>query len=139
MNPKQRPNHQRYLEVLRSMTGEQRPHSADGYDVTLITAAIDEITTKFPKISSEGRYRETHSCSYFHDWQARRANIRYRDSDGKVKFVHTLNNTAIASPRILIPIVETHQQPDGTIRIPAALRPYMGGQEYIRPREKARV
>ncbi len=90
-------------------------------------------------IQSEGRYRETHSCSYFHDWQARRANIRYRDSDGKVKFVHTLNNTAIASPRILIPLVETHQQPDGSIRIPAALRPYMGGQEYIRPREKARV
>lgn len=90
-------------------------------------------------IPSEGRYRETHSCSYFHDWQARRANIRYRDSDGKVKFVHTLNNTAIASPRILIPLVETHQQPDGSIRIPEALRPYMGGQEYIRPREKARV
>lgn len=90
-------------------------------------------------IPSEGRYRETHSCSYFHDWQARRANIRYRDSDGKVKFVHTLNNTAIASPRILIPLVETHQQPDGSIRIPEALRPYMGGQEYIRPREKAKV
>ncbi len=85
---------------------------------------------------SEGRYRETHSCSYFHDWQARRANIRYRDEDGKVKFVHTLNNTALASPRIILPILEIHQQPDGTVRIPAALRPYMGGQEYIRPREK---
>ena len=84
-------------------------------------------------IPSEGRYRETHSCSYFHDWQARRANIRYRDEDGKVKFVHTLNNTAIASPRILIPIFEIHQQPDGSVRIPDALRPYMGGQEYIRP------
>ncbi len=87
-------------------------------------------------IPSEGRYRETHSCSYFHDWQARRANIRYRDEDGKVKFVHTLNNTALASPRIILPILEIHQQPDGTVRIPAALRPYMGGQEYIRPREK---
>ncbi len=90
-------------------------------------------------IPSEGRYRETHSCSYFHEWQARRANIRYRDTDGKVKFVHTLNNTAIASPRILIPLVETHQQADGSVRIPEALRPYMGGQEYIRPREQARV
>jgi seryl-tRNA synthetase len=86
-------------------------------------------------VPSEGRYRETHSCSYLHDWQARRANIRYRDEDGKVKFVHTLNNTAIASPRILIPLLETHQQADGSVRIPEALRPYMGGQEYIRPRQ----
>lgn len=85
-------------------------------------------------IPSEGRYRETHSCSYFHEWQARRVNMRYRDEDGKVKFVHTLNNTAIASPRILIPLLEIHQQADGSVRIPDALRPYMGGQEYIRPR-----
>jgi seryl-tRNA synthetase len=85
-------------------------------------------------VPSEGRYRETHSCSYFHDWQARRTNIRYRDEDGKVKFVHTLNNTAIASPRILIPLLEIHQQIDGSVRIPEALRPYMGGQEYLRSR-----
>ena len=90
-------------------------------------------------IPSEGRYRETHSCSYFHEWQARRVNIRYRDEDGKVKFVHTLNNTAIASPRILLPLFEVHQQPDGSVRIPEALRPFMGGQEYIRPRERVRV
>ncbi len=82
-------------------------------------------------VPSEGRYRETHSCSYFHDWQARRANIRYRDEEGKVRFVHTLNNTAIASPRILIPLLETHQQADGSIRIPEALQPFMGGQQYI--------
>ncbi len=85
-------------------------------------------------LPSEGRYRETHSCSYFHEWQARRANIRYRDEEGKVKFVHTLNNTAIASPRILLPLLETHQQADGSVRIPAALQPFMGGQEYIRPK-----
>jgi seryl-tRNA synthetase len=85
-------------------------------------------------VPSEGRYRETHSCSYFHDWQARRVNMRYRDAEGKVKFAHTLNNTAIASPRILIPLLEIHQQADGSVRIPDALRPYMGGQEYIRPR-----
>ncbi len=85
-------------------------------------------------LPSENRYRETHSCSYFHDWQARRVNIRYRDEEGKLRFVHTLNNTAIASPRIMLPLFETHQQADGSIRIPAALRPYMGGQEYIRPR-----
>ena len=89
-------------------------------------------------LPSEGRYRETHSCSYFHEWQARRANIRYRDEDGKVKFVHTLNNTAIASPRIILPLLETHQQADGTVRIPAALRPYLGGQEYIMPHHTER-
>jgi seryl-tRNA synthetase len=83
-------------------------------------------------VPGENRYRETHSCSYLHDWQARRANIRYRDEDGKVRFVHTLNNTAIATPRILIPLLETHQQADGSVRIPEALRPYMGGQQFIR-------
>jgi seryl-tRNA synthetase len=83
-------------------------------------------------LPSEERYRETHSCSYFHDWQARRVNMRYRDGEGKLHFVHTLNNTAIASPRILLPLLEIHQQADGSIHIPAALRPYMGGQEYIR-------
>ncbi|TMC15894.1 MAG: serine--tRNA ligase [Chloroflexi bacterium] len=86
-------------------------------------------------LPSENRYRETHSCSYFHDWQARRANIRYRDEDGKVRFVHTLNNTAIASPRIMLPLLETHQQADGSVKIPTALRPYLGGQEYFRPHE----
>jgi seryl-tRNA synthetase len=90
-------------------------------------------------LPSEGRYRETHSCSYFHEWQARRVNIRYRDKDGKLKFVHTLNNTAIASPRILLPLFEIHQEADGSVRIPEALRPFMGGQEYIRPRERVRV
>jgi len=83
-------------------------------------------------VPSEGRYRETHSDSYFHDYQARRANIRYRDSEGRVRFVHTLNNTALATPRIMIPLLENHQQPDGSVRLPEALRPYMGGQEYIR-------
>jgi seryl-tRNA synthetase len=85
-------------------------------------------------VPSEDRYRETHSCSYLHDWQARRANIRYRDEDGKLKFVHTLNNTAIATPRFLIPLLENHQQANGSVRIPEALRPYMGGQEFMHPR-----
>jgi len=87
-------------------------------------------------LPSENRYRETHSCSYLHDWQARRANLRYRDEDGKVKFLHTLNNTAIASPRIMLPLLEVHQQADGSVKIPAALRPYLGGQEFFRPPTK---
>jgi seryl-tRNA synthetase len=75
-------------------------------------------------VPSEGRYRETHSCSTLHDWQARRANLRYRAVDGTIRFCHSLNNTAIATPRILVPLLENHQQPDGSIRLPKALELY---------------
>ena len=81
-------------------------------------------------VPSLGKYRETHSCSTLHDWQARRANLRWRDETRKVRFVHTLNNTALASPRILVPLLENHQQADGRVRLPAALQPLMGG-EYL--------
>lgn len=76
-------------------------------------------------IPSEGTYRETHSSSYFHDFQTRRLNIRYRDADGKMKFVHSLNNTAL-SGRPLIALVENYQNEDGSITVPEVLRPYMG-------------
>ena len=78
-------------------------------------------------VPSLGKYRETHSCSTLHDWQARRANLRYRGADGKVRFAHTLNNTALASPRILVPLLENHQTEDGRVRLPKALQPLMGG------------
>ncbi|HEY0412552.1 MAG TPA: serine--tRNA ligase [Allosphingosinicella sp.] len=81
-------------------------------------------------VPSLGKYRETHSCSTFHDWQARRANLRWRDTERKVRFVHTLNNTALASPRILVPLLENHQETDGRVRLPAALRGLMGG-DYL--------
>ena len=77
-------------------------------------------------VPSEQKYRETHSCSALGDWQARRTGVRYRDSDNKVQFVNTLNNTAIATPRILVPFLENHQQADGTVRVPAKLQPYLG-------------
>ncbi len=76
-------------------------------------------------VVSENRYRETHSCSALHDWQARRANLRYRDSSGKPRFCFTLNNTALATPRILVMLLENHQNVDGTVNIPAVLQPYM--------------
>jgi seryl-tRNA synthetase len=79
-------------------------------------------------VPSLGKYRETHSCSTLHDWQARRANIRYRGADGKVRFAHTLNNTALASPRILVPLLENHQTEEGRVRLPAALQSLMGGE-----------
>lgn len=77
------------------------------------------------------KYGETHSSSYFHDFQTRRLNIRYRDAEGKMKFAHSLNNTAVATPRILISIVENNQQADGSIKIPKVLQKYMGGREFI--------
>jgi seryl-tRNA synthetase len=77
-------------------------------------------------VPSEKRYRETHSSSYFHDFQTRRLNIKYKDEDGKLKFAHSLNNTAIATPRILIHIIENNQNEDGSINIPEVLQKYMG-------------
>jgi seryl-tRNA synthetase len=88
----------------------------------------NDIETWMPSRES---YGETHSCSTFHDFQARRLNIKYDAGDGGRRFVHTLNNTCIASPRILIPILENYQNADGSLTIPAALRPYMGSQERI--------
>ena len=82
-------------------------------------------------VPSLGKYRETHSCSTLHDWQARRANLRYRGADGKVRFAHTLNNTALASPRILVPLLENHQTADGRVRLPQSIRPLLGGDEYL--------
>lgn len=81
-------------------------------------------------VPSLGKYRETHSCSTLHDWQSRRANLRYRGGDGKVRFAHTLNNTALASPRILVPLLENHQTADGRVKLPKALQELMGG-EYL--------
>ena len=85
---------------------------------------------------SRGHYCETHSASKFYDFQARRMNLRYKDPETKKNLVcHTLNNTVIASPRILIPLMELYQNADGTVTIPQVLRPYMGGRESITPRK----
>ncbi len=82
-------------------------------------------------VPGEKKYRETHSASYFHDFQTRRLNIRYKDTDGKMKFVHSLNNTAL-SGRPMIALIENFQQADGSIKIPDVLVPYMGGQTMIK-------
>ena len=82
---------------------------------------------------SRNSYGETHSASRFHEFQARRLNLRYRDTNRKVRFCHTLNNTVIASPRILIPILELNQNADGGVTVPQVLRKYMGGRERIEP------
>jgi seryl-tRNA synthetase len=81
-----------------------------------------------------GAYNETHSCSTLGDFQARRSNIRVRLADGTLAYPYTLNNTAIASPRILIPLLENHQNADGSITLPKALVPYMNGVTVLKPR-----
>ncbi|MFH1978798.1 MAG: serine--tRNA ligase [Patescibacteria group bacterium] len=83
-------------------------------------------------IPSDKRYRESHSSSYYHDFQARRLNVRYKDKRGEVRFAHTLNNTVIATPRILISILENNQQEDGSILIPEVLQKYLGKDKISR-------
>ena len=80
------------------------------------------------------KYFEVGSCSNLTDAQARRLSIRYKDDDGKTKLAHTLNNTVVAPPRMLIAFIENHLQPDGSVKIPAALQPYMGGKTVILPK-----
>lgn len=82
-------------------------------------------------VPGEETYREISSASYFHDFQTRRLNIRYRDEEGKMRFAHSLNSTAIPTPRILVSIIENYQQEDGSIRVPDALVPYVG-KEVLR-------
>jgi seryl-tRNA synthetase len=77
-------------------------------------------------VPGEQKYREISSASYFHDFQTRRLNLRYKDADGKLRYAHSLNSTAIPTPRILVSLVENFQQADGSIRIPEALRAYFG-------------
>lgn len=84
-------------------------------------------------VPSEDKYREISSASYFHDFQTRRLNIRYRDSDGKMFFVHSLNCTAAPTPRLLISVIENNQQADGSVLIPEVLRPYMNNREKMGP------
>jgi seryl-tRNA synthetase len=82
-------------------------------------------------VPKEGKYREISSASYFHDFQSRRFNIRYREEDGKMNYVHSLNCTAIPTPRILVSLIENFQQADGTIKVPDALKKYLG-KDYIK-------
>ncbi len=97
-------------------------------DMGLGKYRMNDIESWVPSLE---KYRETHSCSTLHEWQARRANLRYRDGEGKVRFVHTLNNTALASPRILVPLIENHQTEEGRVRLPVAIRHLMGGDEFL--------
>ena len=115
-------------EVLQDLKLPYRVVAVCSGDMGLGQYYKNDIETWMPSRKS---YGETHSCSTFLDFQSRRLNIRYKDKDGKTQFVHTLNNTCIASPRILIPILEIYQNADGSVTVPEVLRPYMGGKARI--------
>jgi seryl-tRNA synthetase len=102
--------------VLKMCTGDMGAGQRKKYD----------IETWFP---AQEKYRETHSASYFNDFQARRLNIKYRAKDGTTKYVYTLNNTMAASPRLLAAVIENYQNEDGSIRIPRVLQPLVGFNE----------
>ncbi|MBU0999139.1 serine--tRNA ligase [Patescibacteria group bacterium] len=83
-------------------------------------------------VPKEGKYREIGSASYYHDFQTRRFGIRYKDKTGKILYAHSLNATAIPTPRILVSLIENYQQADGSIKIPEVLQKYMGNKEFIK-------
>ena len=105
--------------IIQMCTGELSFTAAAKYDVEIWAPGCQE-------------WLEVSSCSNFMDFQARRANLRYRPAPGaKPEFVHTLNGSGLALPRVMIAVIETYQQGDGSITVPEVLRPYMGGLERI--------
>jgi seryl-tRNA synthetase len=116
-------------DMLQAFELPYRVVAVCGGDLGVPQAMKYDIETWMP---SRGNYGETHSASRFYDYQARRLDLRYRPKDGgKVMVCHTLNNTVAASPRILIPLLENHQQQNGTVRVPSALQPYLGGRSVL--------
>ncbi|MGH8072274.1 MAG: serine--tRNA ligase [Candidatus Entotheonellia bacterium] len=115
-------------EVLQALQLPYRVVNVCGGDLGAPQVKKFDIETWMP---GRNAYSETHSASRFYDFQARRLKLRYRDRQGRVHYAHTLNNTVIASPRILIPLLEIYQQEDGSVIVPEVLRPYMGGMERI--------
>ena len=115
--------------LLQCCTGDLGPKNADQIDIECWMPGRGEAG---PDGRPMGAYAETHSASRLYEFQCRRLNIRYRDPDSRsTRFCHALNNTVVASPRILIPILEIYQNADGTVTVPSALRPHLGGAERI--------
>ncbi|MDO8132482.1 MAG: serine--tRNA ligase, partial [Candidatus Brocadiales bacterium] len=104
--------------VSKLCTGDMSFAAAKCYDIEIWAPGL-------------GKYLEVSSCSNFEDFQARRINIRFRDEDGKLRFVHTMNGSGLALPRTVIAFLETYQQKDGSVVIPNVLQSYMGGIKVI--------
>lgn len=115
-------------KVLQLLGLEYRVAKLSTGDMSFAAAKCYDIEVWAPGV---GKFLEVSSCSNFEDFQARRINIRFRDEDGKLRFVHTLNGSGVALPRTVIAILETYQQKDGSIAIPDVLQPYMGGIKVI--------
>ncbi len=105
-------------QVLKLCTGDLSFAAAKCYDIEVWSSGVN-------------KFLEVSSCSNFEDFQARRANIRFRDNDGKIRHVHTLNGSGVALPRTMIAIIENYQREDGTVEIPEVLKPYMNGLKII--------
>ena len=110
-----------HFRVLMLCSGDMGFSAAKCYDLELWAPG-------------EKQWLEVSSCSCFTDYQARRLNCRFKDKDGKTKFVHTLNGSGVALPRLMVALLEQHQNEDGSVTIPEVLRPYMNGQEKLLPR-----
>ena len=110
-----------HFRVLMLCSGDMGFSAAKCYDLELWAPG-------------EKQWLEVSSCSCFTDYQARRLNCRFKDKDGKTKFVHTLNGSGVALPRLMVALLEQHQNEDGSGTIPEVLRPYMNGQEKLLPR-----
>jgi len=115
-------------QILRELGLAYRVRVLCAGELSFASAKTYDLEVWAPGI---GRWMEVSSCSNFLDFQARRANIRYRAEDGRLRFVHTLNGSGVALPRTILALLEAYQQADGTIRLPEALRPYMGGLERL--------
>jgi seryl-tRNA synthetase len=109
-----------HFRVLKLCSGDMGFSAAKCYDIELWAPG-------------ERQWLEVSSCSCFTDYQARRLNCRFKDVDGKTKLVHTLNGSGVALPRLMVALLEQYQNADGSVTIPEALRPYMGGQEKLLP------
>ena len=115
--------------VLQALNLPYRVMALSSGDIGFSSAKTYDLEVWLP---GQNCYREISSCSNFKDYQARRANIRYRDKDGKVKFAHTLNGSGLAVGRTLVAVLENYQNVDGSVTIPEALRPYLGGLDIIK-------
>jgi seryl-tRNA synthetase len=122
-------------EVLKRLNLPYRVIQCCTGDLGVKNASMMDVETWMPsRVNSkdpDSGYGETHSASRLYEFQARRLNLRYKGSDGKLRFCHTLNNTVAASPRILVPILENYQNADGSVTVPEVLRPYMNGRDRI--------
>ena len=105
-----------HYRVLEICTGDIGFGAAKTYDIEVWSPGQDS-------------YLEVSSCSNFEDYQARRMNLRFKDAEGKNRFCHTLNGSGVALPRLFAALIESGQQPDGSLKLPAAIQPYFGGAE----------